>query len=157
MYTFCPPEEGSYAVYANPVTYCDIPFRCLVPLKVENLLVVGRCVSTDFHSMAGVRIISICMSTGQAAGVAASLCLKDGVTPRELDGKLVRTEMIKDGVPLDRAPDGYWEFIAESAKNDADYGEYIQLRGDMMGVRLPDGTITMRFELSEKKDTYDDK
>jgi hypothetical protein len=152
MYPFCPPEESSYSVYANPTTYCEVPYRCIVPQKVDNLFVAGRCVSTDFHALAAVRIIAMCMSTGQAAGVAASLCIKQNCTPRELDGKQVRQVMIDDGVPLDKAPDGYWAFLAESAKNDADQNTYVRLRGDMMGIRLPDGKITMRFELSEKRE-----
>jgi len=145
MHPFCPPEEGSYSVYTNFSQYCEVPYRVIVPLKVDNLFVAGRCVSADFHAMAAVRIITICMSTGQAAGIAADLCLKSGVRPRDLDGKLVRHELIKDGVPLDKAPDGYWAFLAEGAKEDDAKRSYIRLRGDFPGVRQPDGTITMRF------------
>ena len=151
MHPFCPPEEGSYSVYTSPTQYCEIPYRCIVPKKVDNLLVAGRCVSTEFHAMAAVRIISICMSTGQAAGFAANLCLRNGVSPRQLDGRLVRQAMIDSGIPLDRAPDGYWSFLADSARNDETINEYVRLRGDMMGIRLPDGRITMRFGFPEKK------
>jgi ribulose 1,5-bisphosphate synthetase/thiazole synthase len=152
MYPFCPPDDDNYAVYTNPTNYCEIPYRALVPLKADNLLVAGRCVSTEFHALAAVRIISICMSTGQAAGIAAALCLKEGVSPRRLDGRKVRQAMIDDGVPLDKAPDGYWAFLAESAKDDEDKNEYVRLRGDMMGIRLPDGKITMRFGFADKKE-----
>jgi hypothetical protein len=152
MYPFCPPEEGSYAVYTNPTQYCEVPYRCIVPLKVDNLFAVGRCVSTEFHAMAAVRIITICMSTGQAAAIAAEMCLKSGKTPREIDGKEVRQAMIDGGVPLDKAPDGFWAYLAESAKDDASQNEYIRLRGDFMGVRLPDGKITMRFGFADKKE-----
>jgi hypothetical protein len=145
MHPFCPPEEGSYAVYTNFTQYCEIPYRVIVPLKVDNLFVAGRCVSADFHAMAAVRIITICMATGQAAGIAADLCKKAGVRPRDLDGKLVRREMIGDGVPLDKAPDGYWAFLAEGAKEDDAKRSYVRLRGDFAGFRMPDGTITMRF------------
>jgi hypothetical protein len=150
MHPFCPPEEDSYSVWTNPIQYCEIPYRCIVPLKADNLLVAGRCVSTEFHAMAAVRIIAICMATGEAAGIAAELCLKDGVTPRELDGRRVRAEMIRIGVPLDKAPDGYWAYLAEKSSADAEEHEYVKLRGDMMGVRLKDGTITMRFHLDGK-------
>lgn len=151
MHPFCPPEEGSFSVYTNPTQYCEVPYRCIVPLKVDNLLITGRCVSTEFHAMAAVRIITICMSTGQAAGIAVDLCLSSGVRPRDLDGKLVRQAMIDDGVPLDKAPDGYWAFLAEAAKDDVSKHEFVRLRGDMMGVRLPDGKITMRFGAVPKK------
>jgi hypothetical protein len=101
--------------------------------------------------MAAVRIITICMSTGQAAGLAAKICLEKGVRPRDLDGKLVRQAMIESGVPLDKAPDGYWAYLAETARADMGKHEYVRLRGDMMGVRLPDGKITMRFKITEDK------
>ena len=132
-------------MYQSPTNYCDIPYRVIVPLKVDNLFVAGRCVSAEFHAMAAVRIITICMSTGQAAGLAARICIDEGLRPRDLDGRRVRQAMIDNGVPLDRAPDGYWAHLAESAKDDMDLHEFVRLRGDFMGVRLPDGRITMRF------------
>ena len=61
----------------------DIPYRCLVPKKVENLLIAGKHISTDrdaYH-----RFLQQTMVTGQAAGVAAGLCIKHGVSPRELE------------------------------------------------------------------------
>ncbi len=150
MHPFCPPEEDSYSVYTNFTQYCEVPYRVIVPLKVDNLLVAGRCVSADFHAMAAVRIITICMATGQAAGIAADLCIKMGVRPRDLDGKLVRQAMIDDGVPLDKAPDGYWAFLAEVSKDDVEKHEFVRMRGDMVAVRLPDGSITMRFGAEPK-------
>ena len=67
----------------------DIPYRCLVPKKVENLLIAGKHVSTDRDSY--LRFLQQTMVTGQAAGVAAGLCVKHGVSPRELeDAKYVK-------------------------------------------------------------------
>ncbi|MDR0490835.1 MAG: FAD-dependent oxidoreductase [Oscillospiraceae bacterium] len=151
MHPFCPPEDWSYAVYQNPTNYCDVPYRVIVPLKVDNLFVAGRCVSAQFHAMAAVRIITICMSTGQAAGLAAKICLEESIRPRDLDGKRVRQAMIDDGVPLDKAPDGYWAYLAESAKDDIEKHDFVRLRGDFIGVRLPDGRITMRFKIEDRK------
>ena len=68
-----PQNGGSY----------DIPYRCLVPKDVENLLVGGKMVSTDRD--AHLRYLHQTMITGQAAGVAAALCVKHGITPRELE------------------------------------------------------------------------
>lgn len=57
----------------------NIPYRSLLPRNTENLLVAGRCISTDFFIMSGsVRLISTCFATGQAAGIAAALMLKKG-------------------------------------------------------------------------------
>ena len=61
----------------------DIPYRCLVPKNVENLLVAGKPISTDrdaYH-----RFLQQTMVTGQAAGVAAALCAKMKLTPREME------------------------------------------------------------------------
>ncbi len=61
----------------------DIPYRCLVPKNLENLLVAGKAISTDrdaYH-----RFLQQTMVTGQAAGVAAALCAKKAITPRELE------------------------------------------------------------------------
>lgn len=64
--------------------YHDIPYRSLVPLKVEHLLVAGRCLSADFSAQGAVRIIPNCYAMGQAAGVASALSLQQQCRPREL-------------------------------------------------------------------------
>jgi hypothetical protein len=61
----------------------DIPYRVLVPKKVENLLVAGKHVSTDRDAY--MRFLQQTMVTGQAAGVAAGLSVKNGKTPREME------------------------------------------------------------------------
>ena len=72
--------------------YYGVPYRCLVPLKVENLLVAGRCLSATSEAAGAVRVMPPVMAMGQAAGTAAALCLKTGATPRTLDtAKLVAT------------------------------------------------------------------
>ncbi|MEM1556940.1 MAG: FAD-dependent oxidoreductase, partial [Candidatus Bathyarchaeia archaeon] len=116
---------GGYEARVRPGEYCEIPYRCLVPLKIDNLLVAGRCISADFDAIA-VRIIGPCMSMGQAAGIAAALCVKNGTIPRKLDGRLVRKIMIEQGVPLDKEPDPYYfrwrAAVAElKAKGEIDY------------------------------------
>ncbi len=62
----------------------DIPYRCLVPLKVENLLLAGRCISVTHIALGSVRIMPVCSGTGHAAGVAAALSVINEVTPRNL-------------------------------------------------------------------------
>lgn len=65
--------------------YQEIPYRCLVPMRVDNLLVAGRCVSATFEAQAAIRIEPTCRAMGEAAGVAAALCVQEDVTPRGLD------------------------------------------------------------------------
>lgn len=70
-------------VIGNPLKY-SIPFRCLVPKKVENLLVVGRSASYTPLAAGSARVVPIGMVTGQAAGAAAAYSLKHDLTFREL-------------------------------------------------------------------------
>jgi hypothetical protein len=96
--------SGGYEARCRPGEYNEIPYRCLVPLKIENLLVAGRCISTTAMAQSATRLILTCMNMGQAAGTAAALCVKNNVTPRKLDAKLLRETLIKQGVPLDKEP-----------------------------------------------------
>jgi hypothetical protein len=78
----------------------DIPYRCLVPKNVENLLVAGKAISTDrdaYH-----RFLQQTMVTGQAAGAAAALCAKQNITPRELEKNMSKLQeiLLKQGVIL---------------------------------------------------------
>ncbi len=70
-------------VYPKDGGSVDIPYRCLVPKNVENLLVAGKAISTDRDSYC--RFLQQTMATGQAAGVAAALCAQKGITPRQLE------------------------------------------------------------------------
>jgi len=68
----------------------DIPYRCLVPQKAENLLVAGRCISSDQQAYESHRAMLPMMAVGQAAGAAAALCALNGVSPRNLDVKSLK-------------------------------------------------------------------
>ena len=78
----------------------DIPYRCLLPRGVEGLLTCGRCISGTHRAHASYRVMSICMATGQAAGAAAALSAREGLTPRELDVKLVQQALMDQGAVL---------------------------------------------------------
>jgi hypothetical protein len=131
MHPFVKPK--GYEARHNPREYCEIPYRSLVPLKIDNLLVAGRCVSAEFNAVAAVRVIAPSMSTGQAAATAASLCLKNNIVPRNLDGRMVRKSMIDQGVPLDKEPEGHWAELRELK------GDLMVTAGDIVGILTPDG------------------
>lgn len=80
-----------------------IPYRCLVPKKIDNLLVAGRMISTDFKAHMSTRNTPCCMEQGQAAGTAAALSALSGVRVRDLDVKALRARLIENGVFLDDA------------------------------------------------------
>ena len=78
----------------------DIPYRVLVPEKVEGLLVAGRCSSMNHEAMAGTRVMSTCMALGEAAGTAARVALEDNVLPSAVDVRKVRAELLANGAYL---------------------------------------------------------
>ena len=77
-----------------------VPYRSLVPLEIEGLLVAGRCLSATSDAAGAVRVMPPAMATGQAAGVAAALCLRGNVAPRRLDSADLRAELLRQGVFL---------------------------------------------------------
>jgi hypothetical protein len=82
---------------ANPWA---IPYACLVPAKLENVLATGRCVSADFKIADVLRLIASCFLTGHAAGVAAGLCVKDKCAPRNVDIAKLQRELRQQGAYL---------------------------------------------------------
>lgn len=73
-----------------------IPFRCLIPLQLENVLVVGRCFSATHDAHASVRSMAQCMAMGQAAGTAAAMAIAKGGSVRELDVTALQHVLLSD-------------------------------------------------------------
>ena len=78
----------------------SIPYGALVPEKLDGLLAVGRHVSCDRNSHGFMREIPQCWLTGQAAGVAAAIAVKDGVEVRAVDIGSLQGELLRQGVYL---------------------------------------------------------
>lgn len=72
-----------------------VPYRCLVPKKIENLLVAGRCVSAASPAAGAIRVMPPAMAIGQAAGLAASICLNKGIKPSDVDYSDLRELLIQ--------------------------------------------------------------
>jgi hypothetical protein len=79
----------------------DVPYRALIPEKVDGLLVGGRCISTTHVAAGAGKAMGNCMATGHAAGVAAALSVKKGIMPRELKASEVQARLRTDGVDLE--------------------------------------------------------
>ena len=91
-------DEDRLPPVAPPAgSWYEIPYRCIVPLKVDGLLVAGRCVSASHEGHGAVRIMPNCIALGQAAGAAASLAVKTGTLPREIDTKTLRSTLLDAG------------------------------------------------------------
>jgi hypothetical protein len=78
----------------------DIPLRALLPRRVDNLLVAGRCVSSDHRAHASVRGSATCMATGHAAGTAAALAAASGGSVRAVDIRRIQSTLRAQGAIL---------------------------------------------------------
>jgi len=80
----------------------DIPYRCLVPRKIDGLLIAGRCISSDQAAYESFRSMVPIMAIGQAAGTAAALCCQTNGSPRELDVNRLQRALLAQGAELRR-------------------------------------------------------
>jgi hypothetical protein len=84
-------EGGSY----------DIPYRCLIPLRIDNLLIAGRAVSCDHIALGSVRLQATVGAIGHAAGTAAAMSVKQGIAPRHLNINTLRSTLVEQGAYLE--------------------------------------------------------
>lgn len=98
----CPEFIDGYGIAIMPTTgrYFHVPFGVILPQKVENLLVAGRCVAGDKISHAATRQMVSCIVTGQGAGVVAALSIKDNVPCKQVDILKVQESLVKQGVRI---------------------------------------------------------
>ena len=82
----------------------EVPYRCLVPRGVENLLIASRCISADHATHSSLRVMPPVCSIGQAAGTAAAWAVRDGVSPAAIDGAALKRALIEQGRNLVDAP-----------------------------------------------------
>ena len=80
--------------------YYEIPYGCIVPPSVENLLMGCRAISVDHALHSSMRVMPPVCSIGQAAGMAAAMALKAGCNPAELEGSKVRAALKEFGANL---------------------------------------------------------
>jgi hypothetical protein len=102
------PFDDTIAVFADndrgekslqyPKTY--IPYRALVPKETEGLLVACRAFSADHDFSEFFNLIPHCMCFGQAAGAAAAIAVKDGVSVRNVNFATLKSELLKHGAIL---------------------------------------------------------
>jgi hypothetical protein len=77
-----------------------IPYRCMIPRNVENMLVACRAFSSDVIAQEFFNLIPHCIALGQAAGTAAALTIEAGVGVREVDYTALQSSLADQGVPL---------------------------------------------------------
>jgi hypothetical protein len=99
-----PTGKGTLLLRVPPGEAYDIPLRCLVPQRVERLLVAGRCISGTHEAHSSYRVMAVAMATGQAAGVCAAIAARSGRWPREVPVDEVQEELIRQGASLGPSP-----------------------------------------------------
>jgi len=97
-------DEGALEprlVFLEDGRYYGIPYRCMLPKGVSNLLVTGRAVSTDHDALASSRVMGPCMAEGQAAAVAADFAVRNKIPLIDVDTKALRAELTAGGARLE--------------------------------------------------------
>ncbi len=81
----------------------QMPYRCIVPKKIDNLLVAGRCISVTHRALGSTRVMPQCGVLGEAAGVAAALSIQANCPPRSLDTGTLQDHLRAAGAIIDAA------------------------------------------------------
>lgn len=89
------PVKGRKFVFLKDGEFYTIPYRCLLPQKIENLLMAGRFVSCTHEAQASARVMGPAVVMGQAIGTAAALSIKKKVSPRKLEVEVLKAELKK--------------------------------------------------------------
>ena len=92
-----PAGTGTVIQRLKEGTYYEIPYRCLIPKGVDNLIVASRCISSTHEAHSSLRVMPIVWTLGQAGGTAAALCLKNNVRPRDVNTAELRKVLTEQG------------------------------------------------------------
>jgi len=95
-----PDGGGTSHYYLKDGEYYSIPYRCLVPKGSKNLLVAGRCIGATHEAQSSLRIMPVCITLGQAAGVGAAMLTDDRTDASEIDTNQLRSILISQGAVL---------------------------------------------------------
>ena len=92
------PEGAGTSHYYFPMgAYYTIPYRSLIPQNAENLLVAGRCISSDHGAQASYRIMPVVCCIGEAAGTAIGLAVRDNVSVRKINVRELQSTLKDNG------------------------------------------------------------
>jgi len=109
----------------------DIPYRSLLPVGIDGLLMAGRAISASHEAHASFRTQGGVMAIGHAAGAAAALAVRQAVQPRQLDPSLVQRELLAEGASLRHDP-----AAAQQQKERAD---------EMVAQALAEGRVSRQY------------
>jgi hypothetical protein len=91
-----PTGEGTVIQRLPPGEFYEVPYRCLVPRNVDNLVIGARCISSTHEAHSSLRVMPVVAGIGEAAGVAAAWAAREGIAPREVDGARLKAAILGD-------------------------------------------------------------
>ena len=95
-----PDGTGTSHYFFPQGEYYTIPYRSLIPKTIDNMLVAGRCISSDHGAQASFRIMPTVCCIGEAAGTAIGLAVKNRVNVRKVNVQELQQTLIKNGAFL---------------------------------------------------------
>ncbi|MCH2176625.1 MAG: FAD-dependent oxidoreductase [Lentisphaeria bacterium] len=105
-----PDGTGTEITHLPKGAWYEVPYKCIVPKEIDNLLIGSRCISVDHAVHSSMRVMPPVCSIGQAAGTAAAIVVKNGITCLELDGVALNAKLKSIGRNLvDFDPNREWQ------------------------------------------------
>lgn len=96
-----PEGGGTSHYYFKDGEYYTIPYRSLIPKEIDNLLAAGRCVCATHEAQASIRIMPICCTLGEAAGIGAAVAVKSKKAAKEADTDEIRRILRENNAVID--------------------------------------------------------
>jgi len=89
-----PTGEGTVIRRLPPGEFYEVPYRCLVPKNVDNLLIGSRCISATHEAHSSLRVMPVVAGIGEASGIAAAWAVHRGILPRNVDGTRLKAAVL---------------------------------------------------------------
>ena len=99
-YWFVDIHRKGQAAYIQYITHDKTPtirLSAMITRKFDNLMMAGRCVSSDRETNSALRVKASCMAMGQAAGTAAAIAVRDGLTPDQISPEELKIILDQNG------------------------------------------------------------
>jgi len=96
-------EGGATAIHLKKGESHGIPYRCLTPKGLANVLVAGRSISTDRTVQGSTRVMPVCLCMGEAAGIAAAMTSVGALDVHQADTAALRSKLKSHGAYLPNA------------------------------------------------------
>lgn len=93
-------DETGVQKHFKQKKWYTIPYGCFIPKQINGLMLAGRNISGTHMAHSSYRVMPICANMGQSVGIAASICVKENIQPRELQVKVLQKRLNECGVTV---------------------------------------------------------